>query len=331
MSRYFNTTGPCDPDQHYMVPAGSRLPELHRLVEERRFFVLHSARQSGKTTTVRHMAEQLRSEGVVALHVSLESSRQTPSLADAEPRWLWDIRNTASIYLAPQECPPSAGEVGGPPGTQLSQLIQQWAARVHPMPLVLFFDEVDNLEGEARISFLAQLRAGFDHRPRGFASSICLVGMRDPTVAVDQVQGRRASDRANPFNVKSHSLSLLAFTQTEMAELYQQHTADTGQAFTPEALALAYELTNGQPHLVGTLGYCLTREEPVPLDRPIGVNDVMRARECIMVERAAHLENLSDLTRERRKRRVGARGLDDLVSENAPPMDEDPTASVLIC
>jgi hypothetical protein len=35
--------------------------------------------------------------------------------------------------------------------------------------------------------------------------------------------------------------------------LYTQHTEETGQVFTPEALDLAYELTMGQPWLVNAL------------------------------------------------------------------------------
>lgn len=329
MTRFFNTTGPCDPSQHYMLPPLLRLPELRRLVDEQRFYGLHAARQSGKTTIVRALAEELRAEGIVALHVSLESSRQTPRLLDAEPRWLWELRNTASLYLAPQDRPPPPDEATGPPGTRLSQTIQRWAARLHPRRLVLFLDEVDVLEGEALVSFLAQLRTGFDHRPQGFASSIGLIGLRDPSIGVSRGIGGVAR---RTFNVRSHSLSLQAFSEIEVAELFQQHTEETSQAFTAEAVRVAGELTGGHPFLVNSLGYYLTREAPVPLSRAIDVGDVMLARDRLSLARSGYLEDLSRLLQDRRGARVQPwRAPDGLVPEGDEAMDDDSTASMLEC
>ena len=50
MERCFNIAGPCFPDEHYMLPALEWLPGIMRIVEQRSYFVLHAARQSGKTT-----------------------------------------------------------------------------------------------------------------------------------------------------------------------------------------------------------------------------------------------------------------------------------------
>ena len=47
MEKYFNIAGPCNPAQHYMVPALERLPEVSRLVSRGQTFVVHAARQSG--------------------------------------------------------------------------------------------------------------------------------------------------------------------------------------------------------------------------------------------------------------------------------------------
>ncbi|MCP4663468.1 MAG: ATP-binding protein, partial [bacterium] len=52
MARVFNTSGPCFPEEHYMLPAEERLSEARRLIELKRYFVLHAPRQTGKTTTV---------------------------------------------------------------------------------------------------------------------------------------------------------------------------------------------------------------------------------------------------------------------------------------
>lgn len=50
--RRFNTTGPCFPDEHYMVPAPGRLPGVRDLVACGDCFVIHAPRQTGKTIHV---------------------------------------------------------------------------------------------------------------------------------------------------------------------------------------------------------------------------------------------------------------------------------------
>ncbi|MEO3876803.1 hypothetical protein ABGB18_49340 [Nonomuraea sp. B12E4] len=55
-AKFFNTTGPCDPQRHYMLPPAPRLPEARVLIEMDRYFVLHAPRQTGKTTMLRTLA-----------------------------------------------------------------------------------------------------------------------------------------------------------------------------------------------------------------------------------------------------------------------------------
>ncbi|GHU65021.1 hypothetical protein FACS1894123_10660 [Bacteroidia bacterium] len=52
---------------------------------------------------------------------------------------------------------------------------------------------------------------------------------------------------ASPFNIAKVALTLRNFTKDEIAELYGQHTAETGQIFEPEAVELVYQQTQGQP------------------------------------------------------------------------------------
>jgi predicted AAA+ superfamily ATPase len=62
-TRSFNTTGVCYPDEHYMLPALPRLPDVNDMIEGKYYFVLHSPRQSGKTTCLDALTEKLNSEG----------------------------------------------------------------------------------------------------------------------------------------------------------------------------------------------------------------------------------------------------------------------------
>ena len=80
MGRRFNTAGPCRPGIDYMVPALSRLPEVPGLVMREGYFVVHAPRQTGKTTTLRALAEELTAAGEhAAVHFSCEIAEAVTS------------------------------------------------------------------------------------------------------------------------------------------------------------------------------------------------------------------------------------------------------------
>ena len=59
MPRRFNVAGPCKPEIHYMLPAAARVPLARRLVADQNYFVIHAPRQSGKTTAMTSLAQEL--------------------------------------------------------------------------------------------------------------------------------------------------------------------------------------------------------------------------------------------------------------------------------
>ena len=73
MPRRFNVAGPCKPEIHYMLPAAARVPLARQLVADQNYFVIHAPRQSGKTTAMTNLAQELtESGGYVAVLVSVE-------------------------------------------------------------------------------------------------------------------------------------------------------------------------------------------------------------------------------------------------------------------
>jgi len=109
---------------------------------------------------------------------------------------------------------------------------------------------------------------------------------------------------ASPFNIKSRSLTLRNFTADEVAELYGQHTTETGQNFEPEATALAHELTAGQPWLVNALASVCVHEQLVREGATVTAADIQRAKDILIQRRDTHLDSLVDKLREERVRRV---------------------------
>ncbi|WP_242666221.1 ATP-binding protein [Parafrankia irregularis] len=302
--RRFNTAGPCRPDLHYMVPALSRLPEASRLVAQDAYFVVHAPPQTGKTTALRALATELTASGqYTALHFSGEVGEAAgDDYRAADRSVLQEIRDRAEVALPEELRPPAWPEPAAE--NALRRALSAWA-RASPRPLVLFFDEIDALRGPSLISVLRQLRAGFGDRPEVFPASVVLCGLRD--VRDYRVASGGGPDRlgsASPFNVKVKSLRLGDFTADEVDDLYQQHTDETGQAFTEDALARAFELTGGQPWLVNALAREIVEEIAVPPIETIALDHVEQAKERLVLARATHLDSLAATLAQPRVRRV---------------------------
>ena len=172
---------------------------------------------------------------------------------------------------------------------------------------MLLLDEVDALIGDTLLSLLRQLRAGYPQRPRAFPQTVILCGVRD-------LRDYRihASSEAEPvtggsaFNIKAKSLRLGDFSAAETRTLLLEHTAETGQLFTPEALDRVWELTQGQPWLVNALAYraCFELREGRDRAQPITVALIDQAKEAMIVERVTHLDQLAHKLQEPRVRRI---------------------------
>ena len=64
--RFFNTEGPVRPDEHYAIPplARGNKDEILKLIRDKRYFVLHAPRQTGKTSALIALRDLLNSDEV---------------------------------------------------------------------------------------------------------------------------------------------------------------------------------------------------------------------------------------------------------------------------
>jgi hypothetical protein len=306
MVRRFNTAGPCVPDLHYMLAPESRLPQLRTLIDQQAYFVLHAARQSGKTTLLRALGQGLRNGNVyAALVTSCETGQSVePDLEGSIDAVLHELQREGRLQL-PVDLQPPDIDPSQPVRSRVVDLLGRWS-QACPRPVVLLLDEVDALMGDALVSLLRQLRSGFPSRPAAFPQSVALVGLRDVRDYRLLAGSEGELGTSSPFNVKTESLTLRNFTAEEVAELYTQHTVDTGQIFEEEALQRAFELTQGQPWLVNAMArQCVEVLVPDPA-RPISRETVDAAKELLILRRDTHLDSLIDRLREPRVRRVVA-------------------------
>ena len=192
------------------------------------------------------------------------------------------------------------------PGAMLELFLSDWCQQLEK-PLVLLLDEVDALVGDTLISLLRQLRAGYPKRPDQFPQTVILCGVRDlQDYRIQSSTEKTAITGGSAFNIKAESLRLGDFNQEETVRLLLEHTAETGQVFTPEALDLVWSFTRGQPWLINALAYETTWRNKAGRDRtqPITGAMIREAKENLILRRVTHLDQLADKLREPRVRRV---------------------------
>jgi ABC-type cobalamin/Fe3+-siderophores transport system ATPase subunit len=63
--RYFNTSGPCFPGEHYTVLRKELIAEGMDRVHKGKFITIFAPRQAGKTTYFRLLIEELKKEGKI--------------------------------------------------------------------------------------------------------------------------------------------------------------------------------------------------------------------------------------------------------------------------
>ncbi len=310
--RFFNTEGPVRPDDHYHIPPLDRvnLDELLGLVRDKRYFVLHAPRQTGKTSALLALRDLLNAGGDHrCVYANVEAGQaMREDVAEGMRAVLSELALEASVTLGDdtlEDIWPGVLERAGP-GQALRQALLRWSM-ADARPLVLLIDEIDALVGDTLLSVLRQLRAGYPGRPARFPQSVVLCGVRDVRdYRIHSTAQNALVLGGSAFNVKSKSLRLGDFTEAETRALLAQHTAETGQAFTERALELVLTRSAGQPWLVNALcrEACFDSEAGRDRSRSITEGDILEAQERLIQARVTHLDNLADKLREERVRRV---------------------------
>ena len=311
--RFFNTAGPVRADLHYLIPPLERwdLDEILMLIRQQKYFILHAPRQSGKTSVLLALRDLLN-EGAAGelrcFYANLEAgqtggedvekamrailvqiAREARLLGDDFPRKLW------------KESLDKAG-----PLFALNRLLTRWSM-ADARPLVLLLDEVDSLVGDTLNSVLRQLRSGYPRRPSAFPQSVLLCGVRDVRKSRFRANpGKEITPGGVPFNISAASIRLADFDEARTRALLGQHTAETGQAFLPDAQEAVWTQTCGQPWLVNALAYeaCFKNRAGRDRSRPISGDDILAAGKELIRRRDTHLHQLADKLEDERVQRI---------------------------
>jgi hypothetical protein len=307
IAKFFNTSGPTIPADHYHLDPLSRLdwPEIQQLIRTKRYFVLHAPRQTGKTSALLAMMKTLNAAGDYACaYANIEGAQAARGdETQGVPAICSAIAGSIRLYLGNSEIMTWLEQHRGQVAAQdmLRLMLEHWS-QTTGKATVLLLDEVDALVGDTLISLLRQIRAGYAQRPEAFPQSIILCGVRDVRDYRLHMRDGEVITGGNAFNIKAKSLRMGNFSQQETIALLQQHTAETGQVFEPGVLDELWLDSKGQPWLVNALAHQLTWEYRPARDRtqPITLEQYTVARETLIYSRATHLDQLIDKLREPR-------------------------------
>ena len=312
--RKFNTAGPVVAADHYCIPPLERidLDAVLGLIRDKKYFVLHAPRQTGKTSALLALRDLLNGGAhgdFRCVYANVEAGQaMRENVAEGMRTVLAELALQASVTLGDETLedlwPGLLERVG--PGTALRHALLRWSM-ADPRPLVLLIDEIDALVGDTLLAVLRQLRTGYVDRPARFPHSIILCGVRDVRdYRIHSTAENRLVLGGSAFNIKSESLRLGDFPEREIRALLAQHTDATGQAFTEESQTLIGTRTAGQPWLVNALCYdaCFRHEPGRDRARPITADAIREAQERLILRRDTHIDDLAHKLREERVRRV---------------------------
>ena len=309
---FFNTEGPVVAREHYCIPPLERLnlARVLRLIQAKKYFILHAPRQTSKTSALLALQDLLNSgsEGDYrCVYVNVEGGQTAREDVGRAMRSILDeLALRAELALADdfvRRTWQDSLELSGSDGA-LKRVLTKWSM-ASPQPLVLLIDEIDALVGDTLISVLRQLRSGYDRRPASFPHSVVLCGVND--VRDYRIQSGSKSEHVaggSVFNISAGSLRLGDFSEAEVHALLGQHTAETGQTFLPQALQRVWAQTCGQPWLVNALCARACFGDGRMGASPVTEGAILKAQEQLVQDRVVHLDLLAESLRDERVRRV---------------------------
>ena len=274
MRRVFNTTGVCIPEKHYMVNISGRLQQIRELVDAGKYFTINRARQYGKTTTLRALAEMLRDEYYVVLldfqtfDNEKFSNGNVFSIAFSNSFLRMLHRNCKTMnnemVSVIEEMKKDADYANR--YFSLKELFEGLSdiCEAADRKIVLMIDEVDSAaNNQVFIDFLAQLRAQYLDREfyPGF-QSVILAGVYDIKNLKRKLRPEEGHRYNSPWNIAADFSIEMSFSESEIAGMLQEYEIDHRTGMNISKMSeLLYAYTAGYPFLVSRI--CQLMDERV--------------------------------------------------------------------
>ncbi len=254
--KYFNTSGPNIPEEHYTIQRPKLLKKGIELVDRKRYFTIWAPRQTGKSTYFIQLAEKLEQQGYKVAQISFEGYTET-SIETFTEELTYQLNIFWNTNFAVTELPKIFNEI----------------TKINDKKCVLIIDEVEGINPEYFGTFLHSIRRVYHSRHKHCLKSVILVGVKNIVGVVN--------DNASPFNI-TDNLNVPYFTKDEVFELFALHENATKQKFNDDVKNKICQITANQPGLVN--GFANKLIENNPDKNEINYNDYLQVEDWYLTE-----------------------------------------------
>ncbi len=257
--RRFHSYGPVDSQEHFCIERKGLIEQCKRQLIGKpdkggHYFTIWAPRQTGKTWLMRQVKQQIEKEYPERFMIGMMSMQGVIfEESDSENALLPKIPNLIRDTFGMKPKIPESYED--------FVVFFHKTEGIFNQPVILFIDEFDSLPPKVIDRLVTLFRDMYLKRENYLLHGLALIGVR----AVLGVESLRGS----PFNIQ-RSLHVPNFTKEEVIDLYQQYQTESEQPIQPEVVQTIYDVTRGQPGLVGWFGELLTEtynlQKPKPID-----------------------------------------------------------------
>ncbi len=262
MKRWFNVTGSCNPQRHYMVCLDERLKKIkEKYVDHGSYFVINKGRQYGKTTTLAALENYLKDDYIVLSidfqQIGTEDFVDAATFAHAFAEILIETLEINGLDGREEFMKPLT-EIVERDNNSLKQLFTCLSrmCRNSPQPIVLMIDEVDSAgNNQVFVDFLAQLRGYYLKRDKmPIFHSVILAGVYSIKNLKIKLRPESEHQYNSPWNIAADFDIDMSFSAPQIAGMLQEYEADhhTGMNILEIANEI-YAYTSGYPVLVSSI------------------------------------------------------------------------------
>ncbi len=247
--RTFFSYGPVDCEEHFCVPRTEIIERTYRQLignpeKGGHFFTIWAPRQCGKTWLMRQVKKTLeKAHGDEFIIGTMSMQGVVIEEEDPPEAFFSRVPLLMERFFNIEVSEPDSWEVLGSLFSRRKNLFAK--------PVILFIDEFDKLPPLVIDRLVGMFRDIYLDREQFHLHGLALIGVR----AVLGVESHRGS----PFNIQ-RSLQVPNFTADEVNDLFHQYMNESGQKVNPDVVDAVYDVTQGQPGLVGWFGELLTEK-----------------------------------------------------------------------
>ncbi len=300
MKKYFNITGICISQKHFVVDTSAKIEKMLELIDDQKYFTINRPRQFGKTTTFLNIENKLRQrEDYICLSISFEGMG-VESYNGAElfiPHFLKLLHkifvfNKLTLYA---EFIFKNKNIFT--WQELDDLITNLCL-LSDKKLVLLIDEVDkSMNNQLFLDFLGILRNKYLLREASkdvTFHSVILAGVHDVKTLKLKISPNSESKYNSPWNIAAEFEIDLSFTPHEIQEMLTDYKNYKNIDLNAEEISTRiYYYTSGYPFLVSKI--CKDIDEkilPKREEKKWFVSDIEKVIKLLIQENNTNFESL---------------------------------------